>query len=97
MTALPDGLEPYRRTPTFTEETVPAGLLRAHTTKEGAWALIHVEAGRLAYRITDPHRAPVETILTAGGPPGVVEPTILHQVAPLGAVRFHVAFFRAPR
>lgn len=32
---LPPGLEPYRRTDTFSEQTVPAGLLRAHSTKVG--------------------------------------------------------------
>jgi tellurite resistance-related uncharacterized protein len=93
--SLPPGLAPYRRTDLFTEATVPPGLLKAHSTKDGVWGLIHVEAGRLAYRIRDPGRAPSETILTAEGPPGVVEPTILHEVEPLGPVRFFVEFHRA--
>lgn len=91
---LPPDVRPYSRTATFTEDTVPKGLLRAHTTKEGAWALIHVESGRLAYRITDARRPTSETVLTPDGPPGVIEPTVLHEVAPLGPVRFHVEFFR---
>jgi tellurite resistance-related uncharacterized protein len=93
---LPEGLVHYRRTAEFTEATVPAGLLRAHTTKAGAWGLIHVLEGRLAYRITDPRRPASETVLTGGGEPGVVEPTILHEVEPLGPVRFYVEFLRAP-
>ena len=92
---LPPNLSPYRRTAEFTEATVPAGLLRAHTTKAGAWGLIHVLEGRLAYRITDPRRTPSETILTAGGKPGLVEPTLLHEVEPLGPVRFYVEFLQA--
>jgi tellurite resistance-related uncharacterized protein len=92
---LPPDLVPYARTAEFTESTLPAGLRRAHTTKEGAWALIHVLEGRLAYRVTDPRRAASETILSAGGEPGIVEPTILHEVEPAGPVRFYVEFLRA--
>lgn len=93
---LPPDLVPYRRTAEFTEGTIPSGLRRAHATKAGAWGLIHVLAGRLAYRITDPRRPASETILTADGDPGVVEPTILHEVEPLGPVRFYVEFLHAP-
>lgn len=92
---LPPDVRPYRRTPEFTEKTIPQGLLKAHTTKEGAWALIHVLDGRLTYRIKDPRRPAREFILTADAPPGVVEPTILHEVEPLGPVRFYVEFHRA--
>ena len=91
---LPADARPYRRTDVFTEHTTPAGLLKAHTTKEGAWALIHVLEGRLAYRVIDPRRPRSETVLTPQAPPGVVEPTILHEVAPQGPVRFYVEFHR---
>ena len=91
---LPPGVQPYRRTDVFTELTVPAALLKAHTTKEGAWALIHVLEGRLAYRIDDPRRLRSERVLTPDNVPGVVEPTILHEVEPLGRVRFYVEFHR---
>jgi tellurite resistance-related uncharacterized protein len=91
---LPDDVRPYRRTPTFTEATVPAGLLRAHDTKAGVWGLIHVLEGALAYRVTDPRRAASETTLTPEAAPGVVEPTIRHEVQPLGPVRFYVEFHR---
>ena len=91
---LPKDVRPYRKTPVFTEATVPVGLLRDHATKDGVWGLIHVVEGRLLYRIADPRRPPREQTLVAGGAPGVVEPTILHQVAPLGSVRFYVAFLR---
>lgn len=93
-TKLPDGLEPYKRTPTFTEDTVPAGLLSEHSTKDGVWGLIKVEEGSLRYVVTDPRRAPTQTLLTPEGEFGIVEPTILHRVEPIGAVRFHVQFLR---
>jgi tellurite resistance-related uncharacterized protein len=93
--SLPPGLAPYLRTPDFTEATVPPGLLKAHSTKAGTWGLIHVLEGRLAYRVLDPRRPASESVLSPGGPPGVVEPTILHEVEPLGPVRFHVEFHKA--
>jgi len=88
-------MAPYRRTAMFTETTIPGGLLRAHTTKEGAWALIHVMEGSLVYRITDPRRHAEQLVLTPETAPGVVEPTILHEVEPVGAVRFYVEFHKA--
>jgi tellurite resistance-related uncharacterized protein len=91
---LPPDVRPYQRTPEFTEATTPAGLLRAHDTKPGVWGLIHVLEGRLAYRVTDPRRPPSETVLTSESGLGVVEPTIRHEVEPLGPVRFYVEFHR---
>lgn len=94
MPDLPPDVRPYRRTPEFTEATVPQALRDAHSTKEGAWALIHVLEGRLAYRIGDPRRPPSEMVLTPDTPPGVIEPTVLHAVEPIGPVRFYVEFHR---
>ena len=91
---LPLDARPYRRTDTFTEVNVPAALLKAHTTKQGTWALIHVLEGRMAYRIVEPGRPPSNEVLTPTTPPGVIEPAILHEVAPLGPVRFYVEFYR---
>jgi len=95
MTLLPEGLESYKRTPSFSEATVPAALLKDHATKAGTWGRIHVEAGRLRYVVTDPRRERAERILARDAAPGIVEPTILHHVEPLGPVRFHVEFLRA--
>lgn len=93
MTQLPPDVIAYRRTDTFTEETVPAGLRRSHSTKEGVWGLIHVLEGKLAYRTCDARCPERQTVLEPGAP-GVVEPTILHEVEPLGPVRFFVEFHR---
>lgn len=94
-TKRPDSLAPYKRTATFTEDSVPAGLLAEHSTKDGVWGLIQVEEGKLRYVVTDPRRASTEALLTPGCEPGVVEPTILHRVEPVGAVQFHVQFLRS--
>lgn len=94
--SLPAGLEPYKRTPSFSDTTIPAGLLSDHSTKDGTWGLIHVEEGTLRYVISDERRPPAERLLTPETEPGVVEPTILHRVEPVGQVRFHVQFHRTP-
>ncbi len=88
---LPPGCEAYRSTPVFTEATVPPGLLRSHRTTPGTWGLIHVREGRLLYRVLDP---PSERVLDPTGAPGLVEPGVPHEVAPVGPVRFQVEFYR---
>lgn len=85
---LPPGVTAYKRTPVFTESSVPPGLRREHRTKDGVWALIHVLEGQLLYRILSP---PSEQVLTPEKP-GVVRPGQLHEVTPLGQVRFFVEF-----
>jgi tellurite resistance-related uncharacterized protein len=47
---LPPGLVAYKRTPEFDENTLPAGLKKAHSTKAGVWGVIHILEGRLIYR-----------------------------------------------
>lgn len=91
MKTLPDHVKPYQQTPEFTEETVPAGLLRAHQTKEGVWGRIVILEGRLQYTINEPVE---EVVILDNNNHGVVEPTIMHEVKPLGAVRFYVEFYR---
>jgi tellurite resistance-related uncharacterized protein len=88
---IPEGYSPYRRTDAFTRESVPAGLLRRHTTKRGVWARIHVSRGRLEYHV----HAPYDTReLLEAGKPGVVLPEVEHHVVPLGDVEFAVEFWR---
>ena len=90
MNALPEGLRAYRRTPVFTETTVPAGLLKDHRTKPGVWGVIHVVSGRLRYTI--PSRK--ENVTLSPARPGIVEQDVAHHVTPLGAVSFYVEFWR---
>jgi tellurite resistance-related uncharacterized protein len=86
----PEGLQEYKRTPVFTETTIPAGLLRDHTTKAGVWGLIEVESGILLYTVQHPRE---HTHTLSAGVPGVVVPQMKHHVqAATGPVRFHVAF-----
>lgn len=93
MKQLPPTVQAYKRTPTFTQDAVPPGLLHRHTTKEGAWAKINILSGSLTYQILEPaleehHLDPAH--------PGVVEPQVPHQVKFTGPVSFFVEFYREP-
>ncbi|HEU4616560.1 MAG TPA: DUF3565 domain-containing protein [Gammaproteobacteria bacterium] len=89
---LPAHFVAYKRTPELTESTVPAGLRRDHTTKEGVWAKIVVLEGRLRY-VVESLGTDVELDAER---PGIVVPEVPHRVEPLGQVRFFVEFYRAP-
>jgi tellurite resistance-related uncharacterized protein len=91
MKNLPAGVVPYKRTPEFTEQTVPAGLLHEHQTKASVWGKIVVLEGRLQYTINEPEK---EVIILDTAVAGIVEPTVRHEVKPLGKVRFYVEFHR---
>jgi tellurite resistance-related uncharacterized protein len=78
----------YKRTATFTEETLPAALRADHRTKAGTWGLIVVEAGALEYHV----RGRVHHL--EPGRSGLVEPERAHHIIPLGTVRVHVEFWR---
>lgn len=93
MKDIPETLEPYKKTPEFSEGSIPAGLLKSHQTKEGTWGKINVSKGKLLYRILEPE---IEEVILTPEKYGVVEPTVLHEVAPIGQVSFHVEFFRTP-
>lgn len=91
MQSLPSTVEYYRRTPEFTEVTVPDGLRKAHRTRAGVWGRIAVLEGRLIYRI---HASPAEEFRLDRDNPGVIEPGVEHEVEPLGQVRFLIEFYR---
>ncbi len=91
MKTLLNSLVAYKKTPEFTEETVPSGLLKDHQTKEGVWGKIVILEGKLEYTIIEPELEVVELSVSNHG---VVEPTILHHIKPLGKVRFYVEFYR---
>jgi len=93
MKSLPTGARGYQQTPEFTEATVPAGLLRRHSTKPGVWGRIHLLEGALRYRILEPEFEEVEL---KPGLDGIVEPEVPHEVEPIGRVRFYVEFSKIP-
>src|SRR5439155_25169737 len=90
-TKIPAGAKPYKRTPEFTEQTVPMGLGSRHKTMPEVSGTIHVTEGSLVYRILEPD---IEEHPLEPARPGIVEPQVPHQVQIVGPVRFYVEFYR---
>ncbi len=91
---MPEDFEPYKRTPVFSEATIPEGLRRTHATKRGVWGLIQVSRGRLDYYIHAPLEA--HEVVTPERA-AVVVPEVEHHVAAAGPVSFAVEFWRRAR
>jgi tellurite resistance-related uncharacterized protein len=87
---IPAGYTAYKRTPSFTRESVPKGLLHEHRTKAGVWGKIVVVKGSLRYRIV---REPREEHLLHPGTCGIVEPEVPHEVAFVDDGEFYVEFY----
>ncbi len=84
---FPEGLSEYKRTPEFTQDTIPKGLLKNHTTKLGTWGKIHVLEGKLLYKPDGQKGITILPTQTANIPP-----EMLHNVTADGTVRFYVSF-----
>lgn len=90
---MPPHFVAYKETPVFTASTIPAGLLRDHSTKRGVWGKILVHKGRLRYRV--PRLDRIWELVP--GIEGSIAPEDLHSVEPLDDhVEFQVRFFHAP-
>lgn len=85
-------IRPYRSTPVFDQDTLPAALRQRHDTKAGVWGLIRVIEGELRFTCLDPLS---ETVLVPGRP-GLVLPQQPHFVTPLGAMKMQVDFYDQP-
>jgi tellurite resistance-related uncharacterized protein len=51
MKMLPKNVKSYKRTPTFTEDSIPTGLFKSHTTKAGTWGKICTNKDKLLFTI----------------------------------------------
>ena len=85
-------MAPYRSTPVFDQDTLPAALRGRHSTKAGVWGVIRVLEGELALTILDPE----SSVLLTPASPGLVQPGQPHFVTPQGAVRMQVEFYDQP-
>lgn len=88
---LPTGAEPERRTPDFTAQTVPAGLLGDHRT--AVWARLEVERGSVEFV----EQATGWQAVASPGEPVVIVPDRLHHIIPSSDALFAVQFYRLPR
>lgn len=85
-------LRPYRSTPLFDQDSLPAALRARHNTKAGVWGVIRVIEGELRLNYLDP---PSEVLLDAGTP-GLVLPQQPHFVTPVGPMTMQVDFYDQP-
>jgi len=92
MPIMPDDFVSYKKTPVFTQDTVPASLQKDHSTAADTWAVIHIETGTLKYHITEPEHEGVYLLDT--NKPGVIAAAHAHYVEPLGNVSFYIEFYR---
>lgn len=89
---LPEGFVAYRKTPVYTEHSIPAALTGYHATKAGVWTRIFVLGGRLRVVIA---ALDMDTVLD-GAEPGIVPPALRHRLEPRGRLRFYLEWLRAP-
>lgn len=88
---LPDDVEPYGKTPLFTNETVPDKLLNHHDLQAGTWGLLAVEAGTVSF-FRQGDEAPIAVI--PAGETFVILPEEVHHVRVSEDVRFFVTFYK---
>lgn len=91
MKGLPSNVFAYKRTPTYTDKTIPKGLLKSHTTRPGTWGKICIIKGKLFYTI---EVEPYESIELSPTKYGVVEPEVPHHIETIGEVEFFVEFLK---
>ena len=84
--------EPYRSTPVFDQDTLPAALRARHNTKAGVWGMIRVLEGQVMLTCLEPE----SSMLLTPENPGLVLPEQPHFVTPQGAMRMQVDFYDQP-
>jgi tellurite resistance-related uncharacterized protein len=99
MPILPSNVVEYSTVPRdtyFTIDTIPAGLLKEHSTKEATWGVIRVHQGKLEYTILEPELS-VHILDAESDSIAIIEPTMLHQTKGLtNDLKFVVEFYRVP-
>lgn len=84
--------EPYKKTPEFDQETLPAGIRNAHSTKAGVWGLLRVLEGEVDLIFHEPQRS----VRVSAGHPATIPPEAVHHVEVKGPMRMQVEFYHEP-
>ncbi|MEZ5227937.1 MAG: DUF1971 domain-containing protein [Acidimicrobiales bacterium] len=88
---IPDGFVLARTTAVFDNDTVPAGLLRAHRVADGVWARLVVHTGTVGFVFEDTADEPIELVAEQAI---VIPPARLHHVELSGPATFAVESHR---
>lgn len=83
---------PYRSTPIFDQDTLPAALRARHNTKAGVWGVIRVIEGHIKLTYLEPRS---EQLLDPNTK-GLVLPQQQHFVTPIGQVKMQIDFYDHP-
>ena len=93
MIKLTRNIKEVSLTISFSTKTMPAGLLKNHSTKKDLWGKLVVESGIVHYTVTDP--AEVGEYQINAGDYGVIVPKQLHHVELMkGDTVFHIEFMK---
>jgi len=87
---FPTGLTAYKKTPLFNQDTIPKGFKRAHSTKKGVWAIIHIISGNIAYVIDDLDNKRIDLNKKING---IISPQMEHHLDVTGDVELYVEFY----
>jgi len=84
--------EPYKITPVFDQESLPAALRNEHNTKAGVWGLLRVLEGsvRLVFRDSQ------KSVNVTPNSPAPIPPEDVHHVEVTGPIKMQVEFYREP-
>ena len=88
---LPSELTLVRTTESFTEQTVPQGLRRAHRIADDVWGRLVVTAGSVVFVFEDEPSAPRRL---SDGRSQIIPPGRLHRVETPDPTEFHIEFYR---
>ncbi|KIG15586.1 hypothetical protein DB30_05460 [Enhygromyxa salina] len=91
MPRLPPCATSYRQSPEYDETTIPAGLLRSHHLRAGAWGQIQVLEGSVQYVLEDEGDL---TLVLRPGVMGIVAPARPHHIALGPGARVCIHFCR---
>ncbi len=100
---IPPGYVLVRTTDVFTQDSVPAGLLRAHRIASGVWGRLVVRSGSLRFVFDSPDDVDHATTVN-GGEQGstvaaaesvIIPPAEPHHLEIDGPVSFVVEFYRS--
>jgi tellurite resistance-related uncharacterized protein len=80
-----------RRSDTWDEHTVPAGLWRDHRLARGTWGLLRVVDGTLRFIAST---EPATDVVLAAGDSQLIPPEVVHHLAPASDARFFIEFLR---
>ncbi len=90
---IPEGSELERTTDVFDNNTVPAGLLRAHRVAKGIWGRLVVHSGSVTFVFEDKADQPISV---SAGEHVVIPPARPHHLELDQPSTFAVEFYRPP-